>query len=268
VKKELQMRNTFIVVGDQYAEFANHQGVTTYTAFMEQLQDAAAWSGDELVVIGLGIADHALRTLLDALAARGIRDIVWSGAVATPALTHKRKQERGLITEPRRSAARQYDMWLYCDDALDRLSDHVTGQHVSAMLLLEAARQAIIASVELEYVATAGTKLGMVIDHFNTRFLGFVFPIPTKIHIEMEEVQQTDNQLSLTGTIVFIQAGQEVCEMDMSGALYDPRLLHLVETKHARRAVRSTIASALGKPAAAPARRCSSSSVPPPPPPA
>lgn len=235
------MSTIHIVVGENFQGFARHEGVVTLKLMMAKLADAAAWRGDERVVIGQGIHGEALRALLAALDARGIRDVRRSGELADAKLTHKQLSSFNLVTTPKRSAPGKYRFQFSCGDELDRLSDHVTGQHISAMLLLEAARQAIIVAVELEYPAPAGSKLGLVVDEYNSKFVSYAFPVPTKVDVELQEMGRTDNQISLLASARFSQSGQEVCLMQMSGGIYDQRLLTVLETKRARRAARAAV---------------------------
>jgi len=236
------MSSVFIVVGDSYAKFTQHSGVISLSEMLERLNAADRWTGAERIVIGQGIGNGALDRLLAALQLRGIQDIVHAGVPATTELTHKHHPEFSLITEPRRLSEKAYSFQLVCGEEIDRLSDHVTGQHLSAMLLLEAARQAIIASVELAYPPPADKKYGMVVEQYSSIFNTYAFPIPTLIHVLVQEHERNEQQARLSPVASFFQAGKQICEMTIHGSIYEQSLLNVVETRRARRAVNALYA--------------------------
>lgn len=57
--------------------------------------------------------------------------------------THKNKAENVLISEVSQIDVASYQCHLLIDDGCAEMADHVTGQHVQGMVLLEACRQMV-----------------------------------------------------------------------------------------------------------------------------
>ncbi|MDP1217553.1 AfsA-related hotdog domain-containing protein, partial [Klebsiella pneumoniae] len=72
---------------------------------------------------------------------------------------HKRKKANILITSPEKRDEDNYCARLILQDASELLCDHQTGQHIQGMVLIEAARQTIIATSEKFLLAEAGVAM-------------------------------------------------------------------------------------------------------------
>lgn len=240
------MDGYFIVVGDDYAAFAKNTGVLTVSQLIQRLRDPARWRGDERVVIGQGI-DESIRALIHVtLQARHVHEVQDIDELALLELTHKRLRGHVLITAPRKVADREYRFSLALNDRSDRLSDHVTGQHVGAMLLLEAARQAMIVCLECEYVTDQNRNYGLILERYNSTYHHYAFPLPTSIDVTLRELRPhtpAERQIPTQLDIVFSQAGIRVCEMQLDVTLYEAALLAKVETMKARKLI-ETLCSA------------------------
>lgn len=227
-----------IVVGNDYAEFAKHRNVLTILDMMLALRDTERWTGDESVIIGQGISDDEREMLRAALRVRRIHCIEEPGRLVPLQLTHKSNRDNVLISEPRKIAEGRYQFNFTLNDILDRLSDHVTGQHVGAMLLMEAARQAVIVTLEEEYCIASGTQQGLILERFHSQFDNYVFPLPASMLVVAEEMDSGDDRhTSVVLTIAFYQAGQQVCEMLLDVKLYEAALLEKVENLKARKTI-------------------------------
>jgi hypothetical protein len=231
------MKRVITVVGDAYSEFAIHTGVLSASSLVRELREEdQVWRGDECVIVGQGISDSAMGELRRALDERGITDVIWPAPRASLSLTHKSSSAYVLITDPKRMGERTYEFDCVLGSEVDRLSDHVTGQHVSAMLLMEAARQAIIATVELEYTPPQGESYSFLVEQYGASFTNYAFPVPTTIRSQLFEVERKDRRIALTSVTQFYQTGLLVSEMRMSGAIFQRKFLQAVEMRQARKA--------------------------------
>jgi A-factor biosynthesis hotdog domain len=233
------MEKIYILVGDEYANFAKHGNVLTVSQLMQKLEEHDGWNGDERFIFGLGIEKGTQEFLKNALHQRGVEEITSHDALAPAHLTHKKYLENTLITVPRKIRPMEYEFHLCLDNRVDRLSDHVTGQHLGAMLLVEASRQAAIAAVELEYCSGGEEKKsGLIIEQFVSRFSNYAFPIPTRITASINELGRSANgNASLECWIKFSQVGKEVCAMCMVGSMPQRAQLEVVEARMARSSV-------------------------------
>jgi len=233
--------NIFVVVGDSFASFAERPNVMTVSQLQQWLEAGDMWSGQESVIIGQGIDEAVRESLRSQLTLSGVACISHIDALAPLALTHKRSRAAVLIGAPHRTEPRCYEYGFIMNDMLDRLSDHVTGQHIGAIVLMEAARQATIASIECEWIAGQSVPQGFILESFNARFHTYVFPLPTTLRVRMDLREQTDTQIGIALAIEFHQAGKCVSQMELDVRLLHSAVLNRIEIRRAAQALDTVI---------------------------
>lgn len=238
----------YIVVGDDYLSFANRPNVLTYSQITILLEMSDHWSGDEHIIVGQGINDEMREALKVSFQLRGLKNVSYIGVPAPLELTHKRSPSNVLITAPMKLADKLYLYEFVINDIQDRLSDHVTGQHVGAMLLMEAARQATIASIECEWIGRESNSWGLILETFNAKFDNYAFPLPTSITVNLEEGVGTGNQIPLALNIEFHQAGKRVSRMLLEVRLSRTALLGKIEKRLADQAVSAMLKMHIERP--------------------
>ena len=232
------INNFYLVVGDDYAAFANNDHVMTVSELIRELDASDNWSGEEQFVIGQGISNNTREMLKHALNANGISNVDHLNHLVETHMTHKKELENVLISEPCKINNNQYQFELMLNDKKDRLSDHVTNQHVGAMLLMEAARQAVIVSLEYEFPKEDGNKYGLILERFDSKFDSYVFPLPTQMIVRLEEqAEQSKKQKFIILTITFFQAGNKICKMQLDVKKYESSPLKKLESRRARQVV-------------------------------
>lgn len=227
--------DVYLVVGDDYAAFARPPSVLTQSQLGSMLQGGADFSGAR-VFMGQGM-DLAVGPLLrERLTHLGAAEVALAPPRAALPLTHKRHTDYVLISEPERVDGR-WCFALLVDDGADRLSDHVTGQHMGAMLLIEAARQAVIASIECQCPRADGGSWGLILQRLDCKFDTYAFPLPTAISVGVVESGAGDAQRELVLDVLFTQAGKRVAGIDFHVGLCRRDLLSRIEGRHAAKAV-------------------------------
>jgi hypothetical protein len=234
-------QHVMVVVGDSFAAFARRPQVRTLSDFGQWLESDAPRTGREHVIIGQGIGLEARAALQRLLDLSGIPHITHAGALAPLALTHKRSMDAVLITEPRHTGARRLEFGLVIDDAQDRLSDHVTGQHLGAMLLMEAARQATIAGIECEWIAGRALPQGFILKTFNAQFDNYAFPLPATLRVAMTEEACSATQVDVALDIEFVQGGKSVSHMHLDVRLLQADVLERIESRRADQALAAVL---------------------------
>lgn len=228
----------FLVVGDAYELFANNENVMTASAFMRALNEPSCWVGNEQVVIGQGVSASELSKIFEMLKFREIKNISHFGDLVPLHLTHKRHTDHVLISSPKKVTSHCYEYSLVLNDRMDRLCDHVTGQHIGAMQFLEAARQAMIATLEYEYMESTGKHIGLILERFDSKFENYVFPLPISMSVNViERMTAKNNHPSVTVLIGIFQVGRRMCQIEMDITLYDITLLGKIEVRNAKRAI-------------------------------
>ncbi|QUQ66625.1 AfsA-related hotdog domain-containing protein [Kutzneria sp. CA-103260] len=186
-----------VVVGDRFEDFLANPG----TIAASRLR--ADELGDQELVAGQGLSGE----LLAELAKR------WDvPAPARRELTHKRAAKNVMIGEP----SLVDGVWtapLVLDERNEVLEDHITGQHVPAVALIEAARQMWTAVTELRYPPSAPSRF--VIEQLRSRFDTFVFPLPTVVRYHLVAHEQGPVGQRFHATLTISQRGAVAAEFDV-----------------------------------------------------
>ena len=232
-------RQTVFLVGDQYEAFARNPHVVTASEFTRRMAGQGDGSPD-LAIFGQGMR-HEATVALHSEAGHLPVAIVPIQEPAPLAITHKREVHHVLISAPRKIGPQLYSMDLIVDDTMDRLTDHVTGQHIGGMLLIEASRQAAIAVTELEHLASRPDRHGFIWSGLRVEFTRFCFPLPTEIHVALEERTVGDPSRPLyVASVEMLQAGQPIARMQMDFELLKSTTIERIEAKAAARAVEAS----------------------------
>lgn len=222
-----------IVVGDIYASFAD--GVNASNVIRES-DVLAMFANDQVefssLILGQGLSRRSVKTLTELATIYEIDCETELLNAASPYLTHKSAIENILISDPQNCGGRLYKHQLIIDNCFDRLSDHVTGKHIGAMLLIEAARQAVISTLQIEYPETEdGVPWGFVLQKFDTEYSDYAFPIPTDIFVKLEQadVGKNGRQVATSLSIRFYQNSSCISQMSMDVQLIDKETLNKLE---------------------------------------
>lgn len=222
-----------ILVGDQFSAFAKlGRGLTPSDVRHGDMPM------DGCVEIGLGLDRQELSTLLsERVNALKNMDVTGLDDVASLEITHKRHLSNVLITVPRKLASRQYTAQLVLGGQMDRLLDHVSGYHVSGMILVEAGRQVAIATGELEYeLGRQNTTQAFIWTSADIRFERFLFPVATDIQVTIQESSESsEKQRICTALVSFHQAGKRVSAMELGYEIRAKAWLAEIEEHSARR---------------------------------
>jgi hypothetical protein len=230
------MKRDLLVVGDSYGAFANREGVVTETDLRLALASETVSDAIRSVAFGQGISLTTRQVLSRLFEAREI-DCVGAGELAPLRLTHKQAQENVLISPPIPLGAKRYLYGVHIDEKVDRLSDHVTGLHVGAMPLMEAARQAAIVTIEIELMRDADAKWGLVLNRFSSQFDNYVFPLPIEMIATLRDFDHTDAKVQLDVALEFRQVNSKICEMRLEGVIHKASFLGKIEGRRARKVV-------------------------------
>lgn len=237
----MSKQDVYIVVGDGYKDFARHGNVLTAETLRQRLTSPDQWSGAESIVLGLGLGHSEKRDLQRGLSAC---DISWRASwseTAAGRLTHKVSEENALISPPRRLGPGLFEFDFVLSDVVDRLSDHITGQHVGAIPLMEAARQAGIAVLEMAFLGDAAERHGLVVDAFDTKFRNYVFPLPTILRVHVNEVEPETSPRRVLLTVEVVQGGKVCCDIRLDVRMFASAVLEQIEARSAKKALEATL---------------------------
>jgi hypothetical protein len=240
--------NVILIVGDRFAGFANKPGVMLASKLGQMLQQENAFEvGNGTIFIpGQGLSDEQTCKIYEEALGRGLQSSfeLWGETLKMPHagadLTHKHKSENSLIGVPRRAAEDRFEIDLMIDDRNEIMSDHVTGEHLQGMLLVEACRQAFLDVTEKFFLSQhPDYSYYFVFNDLNVSYYAFAFPLPAMIDYRILEVQSTDAQRHFFSVEMdIVQNGEVVTQVSARFTAFDAVLLKPKEQKRAAKALR------------------------------
>ncbi|NKY13393.1 AfsA-related hotdog domain-containing protein [Streptomyces somaliensis] len=242
---------TLFLVGDVFAEFAKHENVITVSQLAWQIRKGAfpSGTGAASVALGQGVSQFDVQFVRDTLARRGLADAVviddrMLRDRAGREIAHKHRTENVLVSLPRPTGPGSFESDLLVDSGNEVMSDHLTGQHVQGMLVMEAGRQMFIAVAEQHYLPpTAVGNSHFVIDTFATRYRNFLFPLPAIVRCEvLSHHSPHRTRTTFSCELAVLQGGSETAVMEVRFTAFDPQVFHAKETRAAERSLQDTAA--------------------------
>lgn len=240
----MQSSDTLYLVGDHFEGFAKHKkNVLPISQFLESL-DALPNMAEVKIILGQGInQEQSLR-----LAKIPYLNLAQRPKPAALPLTHRHKSENVMISEPQRLDPSLYTSELLLEYPVE-MKDHITGQHIPAMVINEAARQLFISVMEKYYLSESNTvgDFYFVLNEMNAQFLSYVFPIPAQM---LFKVIQFDDPSPFSKTakaeIEITQAfGRKCCHLSLKFGMVKNNILQKLESNIALEAIQVRIPSHL-----------------------
>ncbi len=225
----------YIVVGDRIKSQCSDNMFISVTA-AEQMVTRLDRHEKLTLHVGQGITDEQLNTLYGFKAALSpTLNIlpVDRRPRASSTATHKLKNHNIAISAPCENGNGTYSASLMIDDANAELSDHLTGQHVSGMMVIEAARQMTIAVAEDYYVTPAAKgKVNFVTNKMDVTYMDFLLPIHTEILcIPIELRRSGASNFRFSCRLEFKQQGQCLVVLGFELSVIDSRYFQLKEAQ-------------------------------------
>lgn len=253
--------DALILVGDRFAAFAGQRGVLTVAQFSADLKAGAyhRYPSPLRLVRGQGVDDPTWSRLLDqlSLVPPGVLDIrLDPQPVPVPREeVHKRRPENVLIGDLHRTGPGSYHADLCVDPFNDLLLDHVSGQHVQGMVLVEACRQMMLAAAIRDHSPATGTPPAFLMRSLATEFDRYLYPVPAELELNLEQVGPARRGLvELSGTVLVRQAGEVVARCTCAFSVLAAPVLARVENAAATR-VSERVAAVAGRPTVPAPRR-------------
>ncbi|MHB1948744.1 MAG: AfsA-related hotdog domain-containing protein, partial [Gammaproteobacteria bacterium] len=225
------------IIGNKFYEFSKSSHVISVADFFEKMEDIENFSNKKQVYyFGQGVSELEQDIIVEFCKKNNV-SIFHGGKPAESALTHKVKQENTMITEPFLIEDNTYRSNLIINDDCAEMSDHVTGRHIQGMVLIEAARQMMLAVSEKYILGKENQgKAYCILNNIITTFKQFVFPIDVVMNHKIMVMQATRNGVyAVKCRTQFIQNNQVTAEIEIEYKLYDKNLMLKKEQKIAEK---------------------------------
>jgi len=129
--------DTFVVVGDRFDAFLVNRGTISASALLRRLRTRGE-PRNLSIVIGQGLAADQLREVKKLIESSPQAAVVGGiPAFIEKGLTHKRNPKNAMIGAPVRMTADRFIADLLIDERTEVLEDHLTGQHIPGIALME-----------------------------------------------------------------------------------------------------------------------------------
>lgn len=237
-------QNIVYVVGDKFAGFAKNAGVVTLADFERTLESAVQEiPHGTLFVLGQGLQDHRVTTLQEKIANAGLSNhILFLAPVAERAtnwMTHKNRLENIMISSPTKISEHEFRADIILDDLCAEMSDHMTGQHIQGVVLLEAARQMFLAVTSIFFLKPEKrSQYYFALNGFSVDFVDFAFALDMEIRYYIRDKSEDGNgNISFTVEMELYQAGTKTTDVKVSFSAYRDIYMRLVESSKAKEAL-------------------------------
>ncbi|MDF2690768.1 MAG: hypothetical protein K0S29_623 [Gammaproteobacteria bacterium] len=235
------------IVGDKFAGFANsNQEVITISNFERSLDYPLIGNHSEIsFLIGQGVNIESLQKLLQKIEQKNLQEVIKIKnshllyLKESAKQVHKAKLKNIMITAPLKTSEACYESLLILDDECAEMDDHVTGQHIQGMVLVEAARQMMLAVTEHYYLnQEEQNKYYFVLNKIMTEFQQFAFPLDIKIKCrQIDFSKKNASSLSACLNFEFIQNEKLITTVNIDFSAYLGSKLANHEARLARNAI-------------------------------
>jgi hypothetical protein len=234
-----------LVVGDKFSSYVQGRHAITLSQLRALLSLPAQLlpvQGRTLLIPGQGMGDADIQDLLrEAASSMSMAYFdfsLWHDLpVRAPlSMSHKHHAENTLISVPRETAEDCFELDLLIDEQCELMRDHQTGQHIQGMLLIEAARQAMLAVVENFYLPSNGLNYVFVLNDMSVSYNNFAFPVAATIECRVLS-KQVDNprKLAFVTDAVVRQCNTEVSSLTFTFSALDRERVDRSESLQANR---------------------------------
>ncbi len=171
-----------VVVGDRFEAFAKNETVVCIGELENSLENGGLLE-DEVFVLGQGVGADRIGHLLQLATIKGKRGRFFFEEVTKcgPAEVHKLKPENSILSLPVQLDVNTYEASVLLDDRSELFSDHVGGQHLPGMILIEVVRQMGLAVIEKFFSKNFPNGCSFLWSSIQMDFMHATFPVETTI---------------------------------------------------------------------------------------
>src|SRR3990167_28317 len=188
-KYEIDMNhfNKYLIIGNGFSAVSNHMKILTYSELLTNIHNRKIFNA--CLHVEQGVSEKQVSWLKQLLKKYHMNNEIsvvsyFDKFQRCPgALNHKVFNYNTLISTPKKINQSHYYSVLMIDDRCAEMSDHTSGQHIQMMVLIEAARQMVLAVTEKFFIdSSMRSKLSFVANSIESTFSQFIFPFSTEMH--------------------------------------------------------------------------------------
>jgi hypothetical protein len=219
---------TVVVVGDKFSAFAVHGAVLCVSEFESRIREGNWGAEGDVYDIGQGIAALRVDSLVKLAEESGCSDKLRFGPfiMCRKEHVHKRRPENALLSVPKQLADNLFEADVLVDDECELMSDHVAGQHLPAMIQIEAVRQMGLAVTEEYFAKDFPGGCAFLWTSCQVTFAQYVFPVRLRLVCHVREQRKVKiGRMSFIFDMEFIQNGSVVTSSHNTLEVRDRRVV-------------------------------------------
>ena len=222
-------KRVLAVVGERFRAFTEMPGVLLVSEARRMISGAGGPvpSSDSSIVLGQGLDWGEASTLGAACHSCGLvmrPDMRCAPRPAGETEVHKTRASNVLITRPHRTGAETFESMLLVHNDNELMLDHYAAMHMPAMVLIEAARQMLLAVTETYYIDSADTAYRFLIHSIQCAFELLVFPLPITVRYEVVRREAKSTQLHFDVVVAIVQGGRSCVTFRITFTAVDLRI--------------------------------------------
>lgn len=251
------LHKTLLIVSDKFHNFATRKDVITISELYNLLSSKnieISHSKKITLIPGQGFGEAQINNILNlAITAKNATAFdfsLWRNIPkrASKELTHKHQVENILVAEPKRHSDSVFTMEVLIDENCEMMRDHQTGLHIQGMLLVEAARQAYLATMEKFYIQNRDEKNYFIFNELNVGYNKFSFPFPSSIRLTNEKADFSTIKRQHTMTkIELMQCGEVSASVFMDVTIMPDKRVSTMENRFANQLLDNYISQAIAE---------------------
>jgi len=252
IMQNLQASQHICVVGNKLQEFANNKNIFTAKQFFQLVAlEKKLHNSKNLYCVhfGQGLNDATLAKINAVFSDSDLQKKFFpktrSSVIkrASSELTHKRKAKNSMISDPVKKADDNYEAYLMLDENCDEMSDHLTGQHIQGMVLVEAARQ-MINSISEKYLIGEDNKgkISFILNSIESKFFQYVFPTEVKMQLEMQSLREgRKGNFKAIAKVSFIQNDTNMLDVLLNFSVMSKSFIMTTEGEMAQNSIQQLL---------------------------
>lgn len=229
------MSSKIYIVGERFSSFMhNNDGVYEVGGFIDDMEFGRV---DENLtyVLGQGISDYEYKKLVVLKERNSNIQLELGPKRESQCYVHKQKAQNVMLTKPEKIDDSLFKAFLALDDECAEMSDHVTGQHIQGMVIIEAARQMML-SVTERYLLEADKQLvsWFILNNIEIEYFNFLFPFEVQIHFDVTKLKKSSSKAVYRAKISFYQRDQVAAVIIIKYSVYNKGSIARKESEKVR----------------------------------
>ena len=233
------MKKIVFLIGKNFLEFTSNKEVLCVSEFLKKYQTNMT-PPDIEYRLGQGISSKEIEKIREIFNKNN--SIVNFSDREDKRFVHKTKNKNVMITKPATIEDNLFSSFLMLDKECAEMSDHVTGQHIQGMVIIEAARQMML-SVTENYLLNniEQGKTWVILNDIQVKFSSLLFPLEIRIDCLMKNNDDSNAKGQYMAEIKFVQNEKLSCEVEILFSLYPKDKLARGEGQLAQKSINLAI---------------------------